>query len=57
MKLKVVVDLDLTQRRYLQSVIGKTKGIKPAEYKEALMEMISNHLMEESRKEVLRKIA
>ena len=57
MKLKVVVDLDLSQRKYLQSVIGKSKGIKPVEYKEALMHLISHHILEEGRKEIVRKSA
>ena len=57
MKIKVVVDLDISQRRYLQSVIGKTKGIKPVEYKEALVELISHHILDEGRKEILQKSA
>jgi hypothetical protein len=57
MKLKVVVDLDLSQRKYLQSVIGKSKGIKPVEYKEALVELISHHILDERRKDPVQKSA
>ena len=57
MKLKVVVDLDFSQRRVLQSVIGKSKGITPTEYKEALVQIISEHIHEKGRKEMLKESA
>ncbi len=57
MKLKVVLDLDISQRQFLQKVIGKSKGITPGEYKNALKELISDHLQKESRKEYIRKTA
>lgn len=57
MKLKVVVDLDITQRKVLQSVIGKSKGITPMEYKEALTQIISDHILKERKKELMKESA
>ena len=54
MKLKVVVDLNISQRKVLQSILGKSKGIKPVEYKEVLLELISNQISEEGRKQILK---
>jgi hypothetical protein len=57
MKLKVVVDLDVFQRKFLQGKIGKSKGITPTDYKEALIQLISTHIFDERRKELLEKSA
>jgi hypothetical protein len=57
MKLKVVVDLDISQRKVLQSVIGKSSGITPTEYKEVLVQIISDHIHEKRRKEMLKESA
>jgi hypothetical protein len=57
MKLKVVVDLDISQRKVLQSVIGKSRGITATEYKEALVQIISDHIHEKRRKEMLKESA
>lgn len=57
MKLKVVLDLDISQRRVLQSVIGKSKGITSTDYKEAIVQIISDHIHEKGRKELLKESA
>lgn len=57
MKLKVVVDLNISQRKVLQNVIGKSKGITPMEYKEALTQIISDHILKERKKELMKESA
>jgi hypothetical protein len=57
MKLKVVVELDISQRMVLQRVIGKSKGITPTDYKEALVRIISDHILEKGRSELLKESA
>lgn len=55
MKVKVVLDLNISQRKVLQKLIGKSKGITPGEYREALTELISDHLRKEIQKQWIRK--
>jgi hypothetical protein len=57
MKLKVIVELDISQRKVLKRVIGKSKGITPTDYKEALVRIISDHIHEKGRKELLQESA
>ncbi len=57
MKMKVVVDLDISQRKVLQKYIGKSKGIRPIEYREALVDLICNHINEQKKLVYLNKSA
>ena len=55
--MKVVVDLDISQRKVLQKYIGKSKGIRPIEYREALVDLICNHINEQKKLVYLNKSA
>lgn len=46
MKLKVVFELDTSKRMVLQKVIGKSKGLKPNDYKKALKKLFEDYFKE-----------
>ncbi len=47
MKINVTFDLDNSKRKVLQKFIGKTKGIRHQDYKEALLAYVNQQIERE----------